>query len=137
MLRGLLRATKGIRTVADIPAKCGVLFDADDSYEFDPKAARKVLLKNDGAGVAALVDLREKLAAFDDWTPAGVEVFLGDYCQKAGLDMGKVAQPIRVAVTGSTISPPIQDTLAILGKDRTLARIDRCVAAHAGQSGDE
>jgi glutamyl-tRNA synthetase len=41
--------------------------------------------------------------------------------------MGKVAQPIRVAVTGSTISPSIYDTLAFLGKAKTLARIDRCL----------
>ncbi len=41
--------------------------------------------------------------------------------------MGKVAQPIRVAVTGTTISPAIYDTLVILGKDRTLIRIDRCL----------
>ena len=41
--------------------------------------------------------------------------------------MGQVAQPIRVAVTGSTISPSIGVTLALLGKDRTLARINRCL----------
>jgi glutamyl-tRNA synthetase len=42
--------------------------------------------------------------------------------------MGKIAQPIRVAVTGSTISPAIVDTLMLLGREKTLARIDRCLA---------
>ena len=49
---------------------------------------------------------------------------------EAELGLGKVAQPVRVAVSGSTVSPPIFDTLAILGRDATLARIDRCLAHH-------
>jgi glutamyl-tRNA synthetase len=42
--------------------------------------------------------------------------------------MGGVAQPIRVAVTGSTVSPPLGETLAVIGKQGTLARIHRCIA---------
>ncbi len=43
------------------------------------------------------------------------------YCETTGLGLGKVAQPIRVAVSGSTVSPPIFETLAFLGRERTLA----------------
>jgi len=46
--------------------------------------------------------------------------------------MGKVAQPLRVAVTGGTISPSIGETLLLLGRDRTLRRIDRCLGGRAG-----
>ena len=46
--------------------------------------------------------------------------------------MGKVAQPLRVAVCGTAVSPPIHDTLLILGKPKTLARIDRCLARRTG-----
>jgi len=42
--------------------------------------------------------------------------------------MGKVAQPLRVAVTGTTVSPAIGETLALLGRDKTLGRIRRCLA---------
>ena len=51
------------------------------------------------------------------------------YCERTGLGLGKVAQPIRVAVTGGTVSPPIFESLEFLGRQRTLARIDRCLAA--------
>ena len=49
------------------------------------------------------------------------------YCEKKDLNLGKVAQPIRVAVTGRTVSPSIYETLLFLGKQKTLARIDRCL----------
>jgi glutamyl-tRNA synthetase len=138
MLRRLLEITRGFRTFADIPAKCGVLFGPDDGFGYDDQAVKKVLEKADAAGYAVLADLRDKLAAFDWSTGAeGLEKFLADYCQAANVGLGKVAQPLRVAVTGTTISPPIGQTLDILGKAKTLARIARCLAArqagHAGQ----
>ncbi|HAU37125.1 MAG TPA: glutamate--tRNA ligase [Phycisphaerales bacterium] len=126
MLRLLLRINAGFRTFADIVTKCGVLFAADDAFEYDAKAVEKVLRKGDGAGFAVLADLRPRLAEVD-WTPQAIQTLLDGYCQSSGLGMGKVAQPIRVAVTGSTISPPIYDTLTILGREKTLARIDRCI----------
>jgi len=127
LLRGLLRMNRGFRTFADIPAKCGVLFGDDDGFEYQPKAIKKVLQKNDGAGLAVLADLRGRLAECP-WTPEALEKLLSDYCAAHGLGMGKVAQPIRVAVTGTTISPPIFETLVLLGKDKALRRIDRCLA---------
>ncbi|MHC4589300.1 MAG: hypothetical protein ACYTAQ_08160, partial [Planctomycetota bacterium] len=48
--------------------------------------------------------------------------------EHAGGKLGKVAQPLRIAVTGGTVSPAIFDTLAILGRDPVVARIDRCLA---------
>ncbi|MHC4982213.1 MAG: glutamate--tRNA ligase [Planctomycetota bacterium] len=125
-LRYLLRVCKGFRTFADIPAKCNVLFVADDAFDYDEKAVEKVLAKNDGAGFAVLAEIRAKLAGCE-WTAEAIEACVGDYCEAAGLGMGKVAQPIRVAVTGTTVSPPISETLVILGREKTLARIDRCL----------
>ena len=126
LLSRLLETCAGFRTFADIPAKVGVLFEADDAVEYDPKAVKKVLLKNDSAGFAVLTDLREALAKCD-WQHDTLEACINDYCQTKELSMGKVAQPIRVAVTGRTISPQIIDTLLLLGRDKTLARIDRCL----------
>jgi len=126
-LRQLLRVNRGFRTFADIPAKCGVLFAPDDAFDYDAKAVAKVLRKGDGAGFAVLGDLRGRLAE-TEWTAEALEGLIKGYCEANGLGMGKVAQPIRVAVTGTTVSPAIFDTLMLLGREKTLARIDRCLA---------
>jgi len=127
MLRLLAKTSRGSHTLSDVPAKCGVLFDADDSYEFAPKAVGKVLTRNDNAGMKVLAEIRSKLAQCD-WNSGAIEAVIQEYCRENDMSMGKAAQPIRVAVTGGTISPPIDLTLVILGKDKTLARIDRCLA---------
>ena len=130
LLRRLLSANVGLRTFADIPAKCSVLFLPDEAFPYDPDAVAKVLQKNDGQGLAVLAEMRRRLADCP-WTAPDLEGMLKAYCESSGLGMGKVAQPIRLAVTGTTISPPIFDTLTLLGKPRALARIDRCLAAFA------
>ena len=67
---------------------------------------------------------REAIAAVTPWAAAGIDPVLKSLAESAGVGLGKVAQPIRVAVTGSTVSPPIGETLELLGKDEALARID-------------
>jgi glutamyl-tRNA synthetase len=127
LLATLLAANSGIRTFADMDTKCAVLFGADDAYEFDAKARKKVMDKNEGEGFAALEAFRPLLAECE-WTADALETLVKTYCETNELGMGKIAQPIRVAVTGTTVSPPIFDTLLILGRDKTLTRIDRCLA---------
>ncbi len=127
VLRQLLAANKGFRTFGDIVAKSGILFAPDEAVEYDPKAVKKVLAKADGAGWAVLAELGPLLAECE-WTAEAMEQCLADFCGRQQLGMGKVAQPIRVAVTGGTVSPAIGDTLVLLGRERTLARIDRCLA---------
>jgi glutamyl-tRNA synthetase len=129
LLRRVLRATKGFRTFADVPAKCGVLFSADDSFPYDEQAVAKVLRKSDGEGFVVLAAVRDVLAAvpLTEWSGEVLDKALEAFCTARGLGMGKVAQPIRVAVTGATISPGIAETLLFLGRDKTLARIDRCL----------
>ena len=80
----------------------------------------------EGGGYAVLSELRPLLGDVE-WTAAAVEALLEQFCDQRSLGMGKVAQPIRVAVTGRAVSPGISDTLILLGRDRTLARIDRCL----------
>jgi glutamyl-tRNA synthetase len=130
LLRRLLRICKGFRTFADIPAKCSVLFIPDDAFDYDESAVKKVLQKGDGAGFAVLCDLRDRLEK-TQWTPEALENTLKGYCEETSLGLGKVAQPLRVAVTGTTISPPIYETLAILGKQKSLTRIDRCLRSRS------
>ena len=126
LLGQLLTISKGFRAFGDIVAKCGVLFAADDGFEYEAKDVKKVLLKKDGAGFAVLAEMRELLGRCD-WQADVLEACIGEYCRTKELGMGKVAQPIRVAVTGKTLSPAIIETLMLLGRDRTLGRIERCL----------
>ena len=102
-------------------------FCLSDDIEYDTKAVTKVLHKKDGEGLAVLRALRAELDAIDDWTAEPIEAFIKGFAESRELGMGKVAQPLRVAVSGNTVSPSIGDTLAILGKGDTLKRIDRCL----------
>lgn len=131
----LLEMNPTARLFRDIEQKTAVLFAPDEDVRFDPAAIKKWLLKADRLGVRVLTELRPRLAALSEWSPAALEEAIQAYVAEHGLGLGKVAQPLRVAVTGTTVSPPIFDTLAILGRDRTLARIDRALAHVASSSG--
>lgn len=126
----VLEACRGFRTFPDVVSKAGFIFTSDESIEYDPKAVKKVLAKNDDAGYAMLELLLPKLEAHGDWSAESLEEFVKAICAGQNTKMGNVAQPIRVAVSGTTISPGIGDTLSLLGKDHTLARIQRCLDAH-------
>ncbi|MFN0135854.1 MAG: glutamate--tRNA ligase [Phycisphaerae bacterium] len=125
LLAKLVTINEGARVMRDVEVKSASLFVADDAIRFDAKAVKDVLHKGEGAGLRVLAEFRATLATQDDWSPAALDALLRGYAEKTGLGLGKIAQPLRVAVTGTTVSPPIFDTLALLGKDRTLRRIDR------------
>jgi glutamyl-tRNA synthetase len=122
----LLAITRGARSFQDVIAKCEPLFCDDGQIEYDPKAVKKVLAKNDGQGLAILGETLDPLADLEPFTAETIEAWLGEFCTARELGMGKVAQPIRVAVTGTMVSPGIGDTLELLGRDKTLTRIRRC-----------
>ena len=107
----------------------------DDGYEFDAKAVRKVLLKNDGEGLDVLGGFREELGAIEPFEPEEIESAVRAFCDSRQIGMGTLAQPLRVAVTGSTVSPGLGETLALLGRERTIARIERCLKAEHAASG--
>ena len=93
------------------------------------KQVEKALLSGTPSGLDRLKELRGVLEAVATWTPAGIEESIRQWATTAGLaeQIGQIAQPLRVGVTGSTVSPPIFDTLAILGQPSSLRRIDRCL----------
>ena len=96
-----------------------------DTLELDPKAAAKHL---SGAGLEMLAKVRERLGALQEWNCASIHGALNDLAAALGAGLGKVAQPVRVAVTGTAVSPPIDATLELLGRERSLARIDAAIA---------
>src|SRR5688572_2916643 len=78
---------------------------------------------------ALLARISALLAAEQDWTTEALEANLKAYAEQQGLGLGKLAQPLRAALTGQTTSPGIFDVLALLGKEESLARIDAQASA--------
>lgn len=129
LLARLIELCRGFRTFADVEYKCGALFVPDEALRYDPKAVKDVLLKGDRAGAKVLHELKPLLAGLADWTAPHLDELLRRYAEERGLGLGKVAQPLRVAVAGTTISPQIGETLVLVGRERTLARIERALGA--------
>jgi len=96
------------------------LFFFGPPAEYEPKAARKHLTAE--AGVV-LQQVAGALGELKTWDTEAIHALIAAQAEEAGLKLGKVAQPIRVAVSGGPVSPPIDQTLAILGRDETLGRL--------------
>jgi glutamyl-tRNA synthetase len=111
-----------MQTLADFRPLAGFLFD---ERETDEKAWAKVM--RDGA-VENLARAREALAGVEPFDEAGVEQALTALVEDLDVKPGKLFQPIRVAITGTTVSPGIFESVALLGRDATLERIDRALA---------
>ena len=126
-LAQLLRMKKGFHIFREVDELSRFLFTADDQIAFDPAAIEKVLRKDNGQGTTALRELKPMLEK-TTWETAALEAAVTQYATEKQLGLGKVAQPLRVAITGTTVSPPIFESLELLGRERTLARIDRCLS---------
>jgi glutamyl-tRNA synthetase len=96
----------------------------DDQIVYDEKAAAKFLT---AAAADSMSSLAGKLAALSEFTEANIEQAFTSTLEEHGLKMGELAQPVRVALTGSTVSPGIHDVLAVLGKDRSIARLKQAI----------
>ncbi|HEY4830479.1 MAG TPA: glutamate--tRNA ligase [Solirubrobacteraceae bacterium] len=111
-----------IQTLAEFWPLVGFLFDGPVD---DPAAFQKVIA-SDG-GVENLKAARDALAHAEPFTVENVEAALREVVESKGTKPAKVFQPVRVAIAGSTISPGIFESVALLGRDETLARIDRAL----------
>jgi glutamyl-tRNA synthetase len=92
----------------------------------DEKAVAKHLSSD---AKAMLASLRAEFAALETWSAPSLHESLQRFAERLSLGLGKVAQPLRVALTGGTVSPPIDATVALLGKEKVLQRLDRVLAA--------
>ena len=112
------------------PADNGKFFIVNDNdISYDAKAVKKFMYKGENQGLNALADITPTLEALEDWTPDTINDTIKSYCQTKEIGMGKVAQPIRIAISGATVTPPINDTLSMLGKPKTIRRIKKCCEA--------
>ena len=124
MLEGVILAQRErAKTMKEMAVNSRFFFVED--IELDLKAAAKHL---GGDAPATLAKVRARLGSLSEWNAASVHAALEQLAAELGGGLGKIAQPLRVAVSGSAVSPPIDATLALLGRERTLARVDAALA---------
>ncbi|MFT5740752.1 MAG: glutamyl-tRNA synthetase [Gammaproteobacteria bacterium] len=97
-----------------------ILYCFQDFESYDGKAAKKVFKES---SLEPLQRLLSALGELDDWHAESIHAVIEKITEDLQVGMGQVGQPLRVAVTGGSFSPPIDQTLEIIGKERTLARI--------------
>ncbi|MBA4373877.1 MAG: glutamate--tRNA ligase [Thermodesulfovibrio sp.] len=99
-----------------------------DPAVYDEKAAAKFL---NSQSLTYLTELREGLNGLDEYSHDSIEKIFTAIVEKNGIKLGALAQPVRVALTGGTVSPGIFEVIGILGKETTLRRIDRALSVIA------
>lgn len=119
IVRGLRERSKTMVEMAE-----GALFFFLDVTEYDEKASRKFLTSKQAG---PLTSIRDGLEALDPFNEEGIEAVFTRLMEETELKLGKLAQPVRVALTGTTISPGIFETIATLGKETTVLRISRAL----------
>jgi len=102
-----------------------------DSVTLDPDAVAKQW--KDPSTADVLSDAQSALADVTDWSAAPLEDALRRVAESRGVGAGKLFQPMRVALTGSAVSPGIFDVLMVLGRDRSLARLDAAIGTLRGR----
>jgi glutamyl-tRNA synthetase len=112
------------KTLQEMAANSLFFFRAPESY--DEKAKAKHVTPQ---VIAVLELLLADFTTCADWDAVAIHTLLLERASAAGLALGKIAQPIRIAMCGGTVSPPIDATLAILGRDATLARLRAALTA--------
>jgi glutamyl-tRNA synthetase len=111
------------KTVLEMAANSLFFFRAPAAY--DEKAVRK----NITADVPALLtEAVRRLSGLADWSGPAIHALISGFAAEKSLSLGKLAQPMRLAVSGGVVSPPIDATLAILGKTETLSRLARALS---------
>ena len=111
------------KTLAEM-AQGSVFFYHEPAW-YEEKAAAKFLTAESRP---VLIDLRHRLGTLGDWCSTSIHGVLQRLAEERGVGLGKIAQPVRVAVTGGSVSPPIDQTLGVLGREATLHRLDRAIA---------
>jgi glutamyl-tRNA synthetase len=128
LLEGVIAAQQErSKTMKEMAANSRFFFV--DAIEVDARSAAKHLTAESGAALSTVMD---RLAVLPQWNAPAIHTVLEVLAGELGAGLGKVAQPVRVAVSGGTISPPIDATLALLGRERTLSRLAAAKARIAG-----
>ncbi len=102
-----------------------ILYCFEDFGEYDEKAAKKALRP---VALEPLQCLQNEFSQLNEWKSPAIHQIIESIIERLGLNMAKVGQPLRVAVTGGSFSPPIDSTVEIIGKAKTLTRIARAIS---------
>jgi glutamyl-tRNA synthetase len=108
-----------VNHLTEVPGMVGFLFT--DDLELDPDAAAKVLTDE---GRAFLAEAAARLDKAEPWTAAAIEETLRGLQTERGLKPKTAFQPVRLAITGRLVSPPLFESMELLGKPRSLARLE-------------
>jgi len=100
------------------------LFFFQDFHEYHEKAAKTHLRP---VALEPLTRIRDGLLCLEDWQAKTIHEIVEGTAEALELKLGKVAQPVRVAVSGGPVSPPIDVTLELLGRDKTIERLNRAI----------
>jgi glutamyl-tRNA synthetase len=106
------------KTLKELVDGAGYLL-AERPLALDDKAAKQL----DAPARASIAELLLQLEASPDWDVPTLEALVRAHAEKSGQKLGKVAQPLRAALTGSTVSPPVFDVMAVLGREEALERL--------------
>jgi glutamyl-tRNA synthetase len=124
LLEGVIVAQRErARTLKEMAQNSRFFFTED--LAMDPQAVAKHLTAD---ALALLGKARAQLASLPQWNATAIHDGLNALAGELQAGLGKIAQPLRVAVTGTAVSPPIDATLALLGRERSLSRLDRALA---------
>jgi glutamyl-tRNA synthetase len=121
------------RTIDDIVSQAEPYFR--DEIAYDPDAVAKQW-KDRPATAELLAAVRDRLSELPSWTPDTMEQALRSLAESRGVGAGKLFQPLRVALIGLTVSPGIFDVLALLGRQRSLQRIEQALVSLNGGGND-
>ncbi|MAJ91693.1 MAG: glutamate--tRNA ligase [Legionellales bacterium] len=120
-LEALIEVQKNrVHTLRELAEKSTFFYN--DRYEYDNKVAMKYLIPEI---MEPMTILHELLNELDDWQALNIKSIFESTTNQFDIDIGKLAQPVRVAITGTGISPGIDETLYLLGKTKSLARLRR------------
>lgn len=112
-----------------------IVEDSDIAYNFSPKPIRKAMTGNENQGLKLLAELRDAFAALpEDGFGSAAHDLMNTLAEQSGINMGKYAQPVRVAVSGGVVTPPLDLALDLLGKEKTLTRIENCLNSDAARA---
>jgi glutamyl-tRNA synthetase len=124
VVENLRTRSKTLLEMADASA-----FYFQDKVDYDSDAAKKFLTAEMKEHLLAVAD---KLVSYQDYSKSGLEAFLREVAENRGVKLKVIAQPLRVALTGKSVSPGIDDVMVTLGKDRVVRRIRQAVESMGG-----
>ncbi len=117
------------KTFGEACEMAGFFLADDGGIEFDAgqKQIRKNLTNQAEASVGVLEELKAFIGGMEVFSGEGVHVWIKATAEEREVNMGKFAQPLRIALSGTTVTPPIDLTLDVLGREKVLARIEGCL----------